>query len=257
MNKPYCLIEDTNLSTAWAKAFLRGMENSKGEIQHCIVSVTDFRNNEVIEKKQILNLLDKELDKLNKPCCETIAGTIFPHSLWNPNNNRSTLFNRYEKTWPRIKKYPNNQNGTYFKRLISFESNDDNHPINQLEKIIQIWDGGTRRRSAFQAAIFDPRKDHKSAPYLGFPCLQHVFFSPTIKNNEKGLIVTGMYATQYLLEKAYGNYLGLCRLGHFMAKEMDLKLVQMTCIASVATLGNSTKSSLNPFKNKLENLLND
>ena len=35
--------------------------------------------------------------------------------------------------------------------------------------------------------------------------------------------MTGFYATQYVVERAYGNYLGLCRLGEFMAHEMGLK----------------------------------
>ena len=44
--------------------------------------------------------------------------------------------------------------------------------------------------------------------------------------------MTGFYATQHIVEKAYGNYLGLCRLGQFMAHEMGLRLDRMTCIAT-------------------------
>jgi hypothetical protein len=36
-----------------------------------------------------------------------------------------------------------------------------------------------------------------------------------------------------MIKRAYGNYLGLARLGHFMAVEMGLRLERMTCIAAV------------------------
>jgi hypothetical protein len=51
------------------------------------------------------------------------------------------------------------------------------------------------------------------------------------------LVVTGFYGTQYLFERGYGNYLGLCELGQFAAQEMGLRLVRMTCVAGFAELG--------------------
>jgi len=56
---------------------------------------------------------------------------------------------------------------------------------------------------------------------------------------------------QYLFERAYGNYLGLCRLGRFMAEQMGLSLVKMTCIAVVAQCGNYSKSSLRQLTKEL------
>jgi hypothetical protein len=41
---------------------------------------------------------------------------------------------------------------------------------------------------------------------------------------------------QYLFERAYGNYLGLVRLGRFMAHEMGLQLERVVCMAAVAKL---------------------
>jgi hypothetical protein len=49
-----------------------------------------------------------------------------------------------------------------------------------------------------------------------------------------GLCVTGFYPMQYLFERAYGNYLGLCRLGRFMAAQIDLPFARMVCVASIA-----------------------
>jgi hypothetical protein len=47
------------------------------------------------------------------------------------------------------------------------------------------------------------------------------------------MAVNGFYAMQYLFERAYGNYLGLCRLGNFVAHELGLELVQMNCMVGI------------------------
>jgi len=60
-----------------------------------------------------------------------------------------------------------------------------------------------------------------------------------------------------LFDRAYGNYLGLCHLGRFMAHEMGLKLVRMTCIASVAQRGTLSKSELQPLLEEIEKLLGE
>lgn len=50
------------------------------------------------------------------------------------------------------------------------------------------------------------------------------------------LDLCAFYAMQLVLEKAYGNYLGLVRLGEFLAHEMTLELRRVTCVASVTKL---------------------
>ena len=91
----------------------------------------------------------------------------------------------------------------------------------------------------FQASIFDPARDHISTAQLPFPCLQHVSFVPQ-KNT---LTMNAFYATQQLFNKAYGNYLGLCRLGDFMAHEMELRFERMNCFVGVAKMDNINKTS--------------
>jgi thymidylate synthase len=120
-----------------------------------------------------------------------------------------------------------------------------NNTNNQLEHIISQYKLRPNcRASMFQASIFDPRRDHTSSAQLGFPCLQHVSFVPD--NNERSLSINAFYATQQLFNKAYGNYLGLCRLGNFMAHEMGLDFNQMNCFVGIAKVDNigKTDSSL-------------
>lgn len=160
---------------------------------------------------------------------------------------------------PTIKKAdPRNRNGTYFERMIAFGSDpgeSDSGKINQLEHIISTYtERGNHRRSALQASIFDPAKDHTHQRQRGFPCLHQVSFIPL--ENDK-LAVTGFYATQYLFEKAYGNYLGLHNLGRFMAHELGLELAQLNCIASVVKRGDPTKGSLESLAAELRTILGE
>ena len=233
-------IEEDNLSIAWAKAFLRVVD--AGEIGNLTVVIRSFTDGEPLEVTPIRQLLDDALgaDKKSLSCNE-VANTIFPISLWNHQVDRRQLYERYRRIMPRVLRDRRNRYGVYFQRMIAFDHDASfEGGVNQLEKIIQTWNAGNRRRSAFQAAIFDPRKDHSNQRLRGFPCLQQVAFA---QQGSEGLGVTGFYATQYIFERAYGNYLGLSRLGRFMAQEMGRQLTQVTCVASPAKR-DKTKGSL-------------
>jgi thymidylate synthase len=239
---------------AWAQAFLAVMTPGYTEVTPLIVSVSGIDGKKIEEHPVIRNTLDRALTP-GQPSCHTVANTIFPTSLWNPSRERALLYQRYtEHAWPRVKKCPANNRGTYFQRLIAFENGAQ--PVNQLEHIISTWQEGNHRHSALQLSIFDPRHDHTDCRQMGFPCLHQVCFTPLGVNGCHGLAVTGFYATQYVFEKAYGNYLGLCRLGEFVAHEIKLRFVRMTCIAASARLGKTDKSDLEALADELRRTLN-
>jgi hypothetical protein len=240
-------IQNTNLSIAWAQSFLSLMQPGVTEITPLIVTVDGLETGSLTEDEEIKRALNNALPASSS--CDTVANTIFPKSLWNPRRDRSLLYERYlKRVWPRVKMCSANRRGTYFQRLIAYENAEN--PINQLEHVITTWKKGNHRHSALQLTIFDPRFDHTDCRQMGFPCLHQVCFSPLGTNGSEGLVVTGFYATQHLFQKAYGNYLGLCRLGSFVAHELGLRLIRMVCIAACAKLGH-TKSDLEPLATEL------
>jgi thymidylate synthase len=245
-----------NLSMAWAEVFLKLMDQGTEELSPVIVTVTDIDEQGVAKEiPAFRQRLDQELAAHGEQRCHTVANTIFPESLWNPaaENNAKKLFERYERIWPTVQKYPLNRRGVYFRRLTAYApKGSTSESINQLQHIIDTYKGGNHRRSALQAVLFDPTRDHTHSRQQGFPCLQQVAFTPL---NRSGLSVTGFYPMQYQFERAYGNYLGLCRLGRFMARQMSLSLVQMTCIAVVTQRGNYSKSSLRHFTKDLNRIV--
>jgi hypothetical protein len=229
-------ITGKNLSEAWAQAFLLSYKSSDAALSPGIVSFP-VKENEPgwkLESPGIRAALENQLNRsdilsANQSNIETVAGTIFPESIWNRcGGDREKLFEKYDNMWPQIKKCKANRRGTYFRRLTSFSDKE----INQLKEILKAWDNNIYRRSALQAGIFDPCRDHRLEPFLGFPCLQQVVFHPIGPKGRGGMKVVALYANQLLIEKAYGNYLGLCRLGKFMAGEMGLTLKRVTCIAT-------------------------
>ncbi len=250
-----------NLSIAWAQAFLAVMEPGMAELSPLVISVTDFTVNGVAnENEAVRKRLDQELEKSGDYQCHSVANTIFPESMWNPSskNNAEELFERYERNWPRIKSYRDNRRGVYFRRLTAFQPKNadgtDGQRVNQIQYILDTFKSGNHRRSALQASLFDPTRDNTNSRQQGFPCLQQVGFA-SVGNG--GLCVTGFYPLQYMFTKAYGNYLGLCRLGRFMAAQMGLSLTQMHCMVPNAKLGASNKSELMRLAKDLRSLSDD
>ena len=253
MTKTNVVIEESNLSVAWGKAFLEVYKNN--EVAPMIVVIKDLNSEENVELRSIRDALDLSLGDHNLQSCRTVAGTIFPEGLWVPENGRNELFERYRKLLPRLKKHSGNGYGLYFQRLIAYGCDKEfNNGVNQLEKIFEKYRKSVRRRTAYHAAIFDPHEDHSPQLRRGFPCLQHVSFDVTGNDH---LTITGTYVTQYMFERAYGNYLGLFRLGRFMAHEMGRQLTRVTCIAAPAVRGPVPKKRLRPLAQTIREAIHE
>lgn len=257
-SNPPLVIESTNISYAWAELFLHILERSGKEISSLLISLTGFENKVPHENTVIRDALDECLLASEKQKIHTVANTIFPENLWRLSQyNRGLLFEKYINNLPRIRALAPHKNcrGLYFERLIAFGSNFADG--NQLEHIISSYNSNSKvRRTMLQASIFDPHRDHTTSAQLGFPCLQHLQFLPN--NRDKTLSVNAFYATQQVFEKAYGNYLGICRLSYFMAHEMNLALDRVSFCIGVAKLDTISKKSeeIIKLKEKVQQALN-
>jgi hypothetical protein len=241
-NEPL-FIKETNLSHAWGRAFLHVINNPGKKISPLLISLSGFIDGKPQESQAIRQVLDQCLTNNTQQQVHTVANTIFPASYWkSAKSDRHKLFDIYLSSLPRIKALAKSKNrhGLYFERLISFDPNLEKSTNNQLEYIISQYNlRPDCRASMLQACIFDPKRDHSSTAQLGFPCLQHISFVPD--NKDKTLTINAFYATQQLFNKAYGNYLGLCRLGDFMSHEMGLNFDQMNCYVGIAKVDNVGK----------------
>jgi hypothetical protein len=235
------VINDTNLSRAWARTFLRTLENPGTEISPLVLSLSGFNTDGTVnEDAGVRGALDALLTDMDYWDIETVAFTIFPQRYWTlAGGDRAKLFAIYRDAFPRIQAMNprNNRRGLYFERLMMYGRGPCSG--NQLEWILSQYEDHTSvRRSMLQATTFDPERDHIPDAQLGFPCLQHVTFVPS----RAGLVVNAFYATQQLFDKAYGNYLGLAQLGAFMAHEMELPLARVNVNIGIAKLDRPGKT---------------
>ena len=241
MAPPPLLIDDTNLSRAWARLLLQVLDNAGTEVAPLILSVRGFaQDGTAVEDSAMRQALDRLLDRKDRITVENVAFTIFPQRLWEMSRgDRGRLFARYRETFPRWQAMNRRANGRgmYFERMIMYGRGPCDG--NQLEWILSQFNCRTSvRRSMLQATTFDPGRDHVTSAQLGFPCLQQVSFEPT----PVGLVTNAFYATQQVFDKAYGNYLGLAQLGAFMAHEMGMSLARLNVMVGVAKLERINKS---------------
>ena len=235
------VINDRNLSRAWSRLLLSVLDGVGTEVAPLVLSVNGFdENGMVAEDPAVRQALDQLLKRKRRRGVEDIAFTIFPQPVWEiSRGDRIRFFALYRATFPRWQAMNKKANGRgmYFERLVMYGRGPCDG--NQLEWLLSQYGSRTGvRRSMLQATTFDPDRDHVANAQLGFPCLQQVSFEPTTA----GLVVNGFYATQQIFDKAYGNYLGLARLGAFMAHEMNMPLARLNVMVGVAKLERITKS---------------
>ena len=235
------VIDDTNLSRAWARLLLQVLDNAGTEVAPLILSLSGFAEDAAtIEDPAVRQGLDRLLEIKDRIVVEKVAFTIFPQRLWEMSrSDRNRLFSLYCKTFPRWQAMNRRANGRgmYFERMVMYGRGPCGG--NQLKWILSQFNSRKGvRRSMLQATTFDPGRDHVASAQLGFPCLQQVSFEPTAA----GLVTNAFYATQQIFDKAYGNYLGLAQLGAFMAHEMDMPLARLNVMVGVAKLDRINKS---------------
>jgi len=235
------VIDDTNLSRAWARLLLQVLDGAGTEVAPLVLSLSSFaQDGQAVEDPAVRRALDQLLMRKGRIVVENVAFTIFPQRIWEiSRHDRNSLFTRCRATFPRWQAINRTANGRglYFERLVMYGRGPCDG--NQLEWILSQFNSRKGvRRSMLQATTFDPGRDHVASAQLGFPCLQQVSFEPTAA----GLVTSAFYATQQIFDKAYGNYLGLAQLGAFMAQQMGMPLSRLNVMVGVAKLERITKS---------------
>ncbi len=241
---------ETSLSAAWSRAFLTMSPRPSRELSPFVVSIEADANGHPVEDGDLRHALDACLEADRQQSVETVAKTIFPQGMWRrAKGDRLKLYKDYIENLPDfVSMEPDlNAQGLYFARLIGYGTNHkDGTPLehlkgrlkedgNQLEFIIKTCVKGAMRM-ALQASIYDPVRDQIEARQH-FPCLQQVAFVPDFDRNT--LSLNAFYAMQLLYVKAYGNWLGLMRLGSFVASQVGLRFDKLNCVAGIQKLNGS------------------
>jgi hypothetical protein len=234
------MIAGFGLAESWSKAFLELLHAPSHEVSPLFLRIAAADGNHLLNEdpglRAALDALLATNDKYKS--VDTIANTIFPQTRWLiAGQNRSEFFAKYNRDYPRIKRLDiQNRKGTYFGRMVEPIAGV---PEGQLEHIIGIYSRlPSAVRMKLQLSIFDPIRDHERGARPSFPCMQQISFAP----HDATLDVNAFYASQQFLLKGYGNYLGLTRLGQFMASQMGLQLRSVNVFAGIAKIDVSRSS---------------
>lgn len=76
-------VAEQSVSVAWAKVFLALMRTSGGQSHPALIIIRPT-SDAPLEHLAIRERLDMELRRCGEVTSETVSGTIFPYSMWNP-----------------------------------------------------------------------------------------------------------------------------------------------------------------------------
>jgi hypothetical protein len=171
-----------------------------------------------------------------------VAYTIFPHKLYRGRGTADRLYELYNKPkglykWTRSR--PHRGWGTYFRRMTHYENG--NGSINQLDNIVNAINN---RQKIYQAAytIVIEKPGRETIRPLGAPCLNYIAVQLT-PGNPRTISLLCIYRNHDFLERAYGNYWGLCNLIKFLSEETQSTPGALTCVSSHAYV-NSNKTQI-------------
>lgn len=240
------VIQSANTSEAWGRLFLDALHATPRNRTPVVLSLAGFSGELPDEDAAIREAIDEALRQRRMNPVAVSGMTIFPYDLWQRRGRPSwEEFHPLcvQRFYPRLKaRDSRNRLGTYFERMMNFtgQRGGEGKIVDQLGFIIDLLKKGRRwpRQSALQLSCFDPAKDHTGQPVRGFPCLQQVGLS---HDGDKRIAVHAFYPTQYIFDRAYGNYVGLCHLGAYIAHQTGLRFARFNCYIGEPHLGDVTK----------------
>jgi hypothetical protein len=242
------VVDHDNISMAWLEALGRLTECADGKAIHLAVCIRQPRQPEDQAIRRALDGFIENARKRNRRLwpVSTVANTIFPAAFYQPHaeHARGRLYELHAKA-QRIQDRLGRESENYFNRLVAYPASDGD-AFNQLEYIVDRMIKQRKPRkggrggalsSAYEAGLTVPdgadlrvQAPGQDRNTRGFPCLSHISF--TLEHDRLNL--AALYRNQHFVARAYGNYLGLIRIGAFVASEVGVELAEVMCLATHA-----------------------
>lgn len=243
IDAPY-VINATSFQVAWIEA-ARYLQRNHWIARNLVVQIAD----PVAFDQQLHDRITAFAAQVAVLAPKHVAYTIFPQSLREKCRTGTRLYDRYNRphgVCERLVRRSNNRWGTYFQRMTAYQS--VNGHVNQIDKIVKAIRSNPKTYSAAFSMIIQ-KPGGEMLRTRGGPCLNYVAVQldpgPPLM-----LALLGIYRSHDFLERAYGNYWGLCNLLRFMADETDATSGPLTCVSSKAFI-EGHKSSLRTLLDSL------
>jgi hypothetical protein len=244
------VIAGDNLSEAWARTVIAVAAQDKHKACHVVTRITD----PTAEDQRIREMADGILTARHLAPISTVANTLFPHALAHQTPDPEHLGKRYMDLMPTLKHLDSaNARGTYFERLVNYET--PTGPLNQLAEVVRRLKLETavaaKSTTGAKTARYEVGLEQLTASLpiletgrdsnpIGFPCLTLLSF----QLDDEHLHGIAHYRSHYLFQRAYGNYLAVCRLLRYLCEQANLTPGQVTIVAGYAQVDKYRKSSV-------------
>lgn len=257
-------VNGENLADAWVNAY-----EALTQRTHCAaVNMTVTIENPALETLRVRKEIDAAVARLRaagKPLfnksVHTVANTIFPISLYREGRRgafyEAAMIGQSGRTGT-ITSWGAN-GGTYIGRLLKYPT-FGGESFNQLARMLENLDARLNYQDSYEMSLTcEPPDPDPDAPTL-FASASASTFVPKYDNSHRGgqclshvslhrsptgaLSMAALYRHQTYLTRAYGNFLGLSRLLHFLVRESkkDLHVGELMVVASHAEIDGAARS---------------
>jgi len=235
INEPVVVTEQS-FQQAWL-AVISLLKRSSWDIRNLIVQIKNTQLIDNIFHQKVSQFASRE--GLLSP--KHVAYTIFPQGLYEHRGDAAKLFHAYDRPNGFFERLNRRKPGwdTYFRRMTHYEKTGE-VAVNQLDNIIRaICTRDRLYRSALTIVIQNPGSE--TVLPRGGPCLNYISvqLEPT-QPITLGLLA--VYRNHDFIQRAYGNYWGLCNLLNFLATEVKAVPGPLTCVSSHAYVANKKKA---------------
>lgn len=239
------LVVADSLSQGWLETTKMVRNEPDGKAFHTVTRIV----RPLVEDHEIRGMVDALLDAKGQQAIDTVANTIFPSAMASTSSSPEELVRRYTDAYGQMRRFSANQKGTYFGRIVAYpgptgDADQLTHLIETLRRehasatpmsaryeVLtatsgELASGGTAagETAEVNAPVFAP---HRDTSRRAFPCLSLLSF----QLDHGSLHLLAHYRYEYLVEKGYGNYLGLSGLLAYIAAEAGLAPGQLTIVA--------------------------
>lgn len=216
-------VEASTLSEGWlgAAALLRKAPGKK--VVHLMVRIAN-PSAEVDEIRMAAAALIEAEGK--KAPIETVRTTIFPTRWAERHPAPEDLALHYRDNYAELRGFAQNQHGTYFGRIVAYPRDADETDLadqlnETVQKLIEEQINGTNKSSRFEINVYSERHDGRR-PW-GFPCLAHL----SVHMHEGALHMQAVYRNEFIVQRGYGNFLGVAELQTFIANSAGLEVGEL------------------------------
>jgi thymidylate synthase len=212
-------IATPDLSHAWLEAVRMLGQTPDAKAVHLVLRVADPTAEDLRIRQAAQALIDRRNARGGRelPDIETTRNTIFPAAWARRNPEPADLAAYYRERYTRegLLGFNQNNRGTYFGRIVAYPRSDGESAdqlTDTVRKLRAEIASGSNKSSRYEINIYNERED--TSP-MSFPCLAHL----SLHLHERRLHLQAIYRNEYIVGRAYGNYLGLAQLQIYIAEQ--------------------------------------